>query len=277
LTAATALYPDISKQLLREPLKSHTILNISTALSFFASTSLWYDIFSCATTGSIPFDLRGTEIEKYIDFKTVMGCENWVMFAIRDIASLAHWKNSIKVTGRLSMQELINRANSIETRLYEGLEESLKDVQRLKENFSIEDGGLFRYDHTYINTCVTRVYICSAFVYLHVTTSGAFPKLVKIRQSVARAIEAFKGLPDTQLLNSLIWPLCISGCMSSDEDKHFFRGLSRSANPTNSAYGAAKAHMIFEECWRLRGIEPDSGKVDWRTAMSSLGFEILLK
>jgi hypothetical protein len=120
------------------------------------------------------------------------------------------------------------------------------------------------------------VYYFAAFVYLHVIISGAFPNLPEIRHAVAQSMESFKALPDPQLVNNLIWPFCISGCMAVEEDQNFFKEFSLFGNPNDEKFGASKARVVMEECWRLRKLDPDSGKVDWRAAMDGLGFEILL-
>jgi C6 transcription factor Pro1 len=276
LAAAVAVFPNIQRQLSLGGLTDLSMPNLRAALCFFASVARWYDIISCATTGSKPFDLTYPNIEGHTHFDKVMGCENWIIFAIKDIAALNHWKNSLKAAGQLSVRELVSRGNEIEARLNKGLAD-LRATQQLQALNFARKGIVLEHDQSYLNSCVTRVYCCAGLVYLNVVVSGAHPNLPEIRNSVAQAIEAFKALPYQDLVNSLIWPLCITGCMSLERDEDFFREIARSADPTDSNFGASKARIIFEECWRLRKLDPDSGKVDWRTAMNSLDFNILLK
>jgi len=276
LAAAVAVFPNIQKQLGLGGLQDLAAPNLRAALSFFASVALWYDIISCATSGSRPFDFPTHGIEGHFHFDRVMGCENWVMFAIRDIAVLHHWKNTLKAAGQLSVRELVSRGNEIESRLNKGLA-SLRESQQSQSPRSARTGTVRGNDQNYINSCVTRVYCCAGLVYLHVVVLGAYPNLPEIRHSVAQAIEAFQGLPDRDLANSLIWALCITGCMALERDEEFFREFALSGDPSDSNFGASKARMIFEECWRLRGADPESGEIDWRVAMDSLNFDILLK
>jgi hypothetical protein len=276
LAAALAVFPNIQRQLSLGGTNDLATPNLRAALSFFASVGRWYDIISCATTGSKPYDLTIPDIERYIHFDKVMGCENWTMFAITDVAELDHWKNSLKAVGQLSVRELVSRGNEIEARLNGGLAD-LRAMQQLQALNFARKGTVLEYDQSYLNSCVTRVYCCAGLVYLNVVVSGAHPNLPEIRHNVAQAIEAFKALPYPDLVNSLIWSLCVTGCMSLERDENFFRGIARSADPTDSNFGASKARIILEECWRLRKLDHDSGKVDWRTAMNSLDFNILLK
>lgn len=52
-----------------------------------------------------------------------MGCYNWVMVAIGDLAHLQVWKNDMKEQGRLSVPELVRKGQEIEKRLQDGITE----------------------------------------------------------------------------------------------------------------------------------------------------------
>lgn len=53
----------------------------------------------------------------------LMGCYNWVMVAIGDLAHLQTWKNHMKEQGRLSVPELVRKGQDIEKRLRDGITE----------------------------------------------------------------------------------------------------------------------------------------------------------
>ncbi|KAF4627672.1 hypothetical protein G7Y89_g10480 [Cudoniella acicularis] len=246
------------------------------ALSFFAAVGLWFEIISCTTTGSAPFECDNAIEEAAIQFERAIGCENWVVMAIKDVARLNHWKTNRKATGQLSMRELVSRGIEIENRLNSGLEKNLQKIQQFITPGIDRNHYSLRKNHSYISSCVTRVYCCAGLVQLHVVISRAHPELPEIHDGVTRAMEAFKALPDPEIINSLVWPLCIVGCMASEQDEGSFLKLARCANPSDSTLGAAKARTIMEECWRLRRLDPGSGNVTWKTAMDSLEFNILL-
>ncbi|KAH8674806.1 fungal-specific transcription factor domain-containing protein [Tricladium varicosporioides] len=273
LAAAISLFPKVYPQLRRVRLAESPTPTCRAALSFFAAVGLWYEIISCTTTASLPFEPSNYQVEEAdINFENAMGCEAWAVAAIKEIAGLNHWKNTMKAAGQLSMRELVNRGNEIEAKLINGLE---KISNTTKEQLEIWVRERSCFPKRYLR-CVTRVYCCAGLIQLHVVVSGPHPELPEIRHRVEQTIEAFKGLPDTESVNSLVWPLCIAGCMASGHDQDFFQKLARSANPSDSMMGAAKARIIMEECWRLRKLDPGSGNVDWRTAMESLDFKILL-
>jgi hypothetical protein len=50
-----------------------------------------------------------------------MGCEDWLMRLIHEIATLGEWKKHMEASGGLSMVELVRRASGIENRLEMGL------------------------------------------------------------------------------------------------------------------------------------------------------------
>ncbi|KAK4497889.1 hypothetical protein PRZ48_010544 [Zasmidium cellare] len=52
-----------------------------------------------------------------IDLKTTIGCENWAILHIGEIAALDSWKKLCKKAGNLDVVELIQRATSIKTAL----------------------------------------------------------------------------------------------------------------------------------------------------------------
>jgi hypothetical protein len=53
----------------------------------------------------------------------LMGCYNWVMIAIGDLAHLQAWKKDMKEQGMLSVPELVMKSRNIETRLQNGIVE----------------------------------------------------------------------------------------------------------------------------------------------------------
>jgi hypothetical protein len=276
LTAAITLLPDVCRKLRDATSNGNVNPSFRAGLSFFVSVGLWYDILSCATTHSKPFNLDTTELNDYICFDKVMGCENWAMFAIKDTAAIDHWKNTSKATGQLSVRELVARGNAIEARLKAGLEENSRAIQQMKTSMAAGDQDTLG-EQKYRIAYVTRIYGYACLVYLHVIISGPWPNLPEINSTIAEAIEVFNTLPPKGLLNSLIWPLCIIGCMANEKNQSFFSDLALPDTPSDIIFGPAKARAIFEECWRLRRLEPHSGTVDWRVAMESLKFKILLK
>jgi hypothetical protein len=250
------------------------------AMYFFAGVIVWYDILSCATTGSKPFSECSCLDAGlgYIHLDKLMGCENWAMLLIMDIAVLDEWKKSSQVSGKLSMRQLVSRGAQIEKRLEDGLEKNSGTIGGFTEHSMTSNANSLGYDSEYIRCVLTRIFACSALVYLHVAISGAHPELPDMRASVSRTIAAFQMLPNQELVRSLTWPFCIAGCMALPEQEDFFRDIVSTTNKVTPLFGnSGKALAIIEECWRMRKSQSHQiGTSSWETAMRSLGFNILL-
>ncbi len=269
-------------------LKTNNIELFSTTLSpvykaaihFFSSVIAWYDILSCATTGSKTFsdsDFLKARLG-YIPLDKIMGCEDWVMLLIMDIALVDDWKKVSQTSGKLSIPQLVSRGAEIEKRLEDGLNYNSRTLQRLTKNAGPLDSSSLGWTPQYIRCVITRIFACAALVYLHVIVSGAYPELPEIRNSVRRTIAAFQDLPDQGLVRSLAWPFCIAGCMAIPTEEGFFRKMVLTTSAATRQFeNSDKALKIIEECWRLRASnELQIGTTYWMTAMKSLCLNILL-
>ncbi len=250
------------------------------AIHFFSSVITWYDILSCATTGAKTFSDSNFFNARlsYIPLDKIMGCEDWAMLLILDVALLDEWEKGSQTNGTLSMPQLVTRGAEIEKRLEDGLDDNSKTLQRLARNAEPLSGGALGCRSQYTRCVLTRIFACAALVYLHVTVSGAYPQLPEIRKSMRRTIAAFQDLPDQGLVRSLTWPICIAGCMAIPAEEDFFRGIVSTTSVVARRFGNSEnALKIMEECWRLRrSSEHQPGTVYWMTAMKSLDLNILL-
>lgn len=278
LSAAAVLIPDIKREE-----RVAECVNLSSeyqsALFFFSGVVGWYDILSCSTTGTPPFS-KCECIDAalgYVFLDKIMGCENWAMLLIMDIAFLDDWKQNLQISAQLSMRELVTRATHIERRLEDGIRDNSSRLSQLTNHSmpSILDTGVQEPPHLIL--LITRIFACSALVYLDVVVSGAYPEMPEIREHVSRTIDALRALPEIAIINSLTWAYCIAGCMAMKEEQTFFRGLAVSSDGDAPTFGNfSKALAIMEECWRLRREEKRHQPVDWRTAINSLGMKVLL-
>lgn len=246
---------------------------------FFAGVVGWYDILSCSTRGAAPFSACECidAALGYIFLDKIMGCENWAMLLIMDIAFLDDWKQNLQISAQLSMRELVTRAARIERRLEDGIRDNSSRLSQLtSHSTSSSILGTGVQQQTHLILLVTRVFACSALVYLDVVVSGAYPEMPEIRDNVSRTIDALRALHGIAISTSLTWAYCIAGCMAMEEEQVFFRGLAASSDGDAPTFGNfSKALPIIEECWRLRRNE-NRQPVDWRTAMDSLGVSVLL-
>ncbi|KFY06751.1 hypothetical protein V492_07782 [Pseudogymnoascus sp. VKM F-4246] len=278
LCAASVLILDIKRE---ERAAEHASLSsvYQSALFFFSGVLGWYDILSCSTTGTAPFSKCECldAALGYVFLDRIMGCENWAMLLIMDISFLDDWKQNLQISAQLSMRELVTRATRIERRLEDGIRDNSTRLNQLTNHSIPSNPGTGTQEPTHLILLITRIFACSALVYLNVVVSGAYPETPEIRENVSRTIEAFRALPGIEVINNLTWAYCIVGCMAIEEEKMFFRGLAVSSAGDAPTFGnLSTALAIMEECWRLRREEERRQPVDWRTAMNSLEMSVLL-
>jgi hypothetical protein len=148
------------------------------ALDFFTTVFMWYEPLSWVTTGLVPScpDWLSALLDENdrIQVCKIMGCKNWAVSIITDIAALEHWKKQCQYSGNISLQELARRASGTEKRLNDGLATNSKILS------SYETGRYGRLDLQV--RAVINVYGCLALTYLHTVLSDAYPELPKIRE-----------------------------------------------------------------------------------------------
>ena len=200
------------------------------------------------------------------------GCEEWVTREVMHIIELAHWKETMKSKKQLSNRELTTRALQIDTKLRSEMDALSARIERS----SYLD--FFDNPHSYIKLLVTRIFGYSTFIYLYTIESGPCPDVPEIHTNVSKTIDAFKALPQADLIRSLSWPLCIAGSMATGDQQQAFLEIATKAKINRYPFGSSKhALAIIEESWRMRNSEGILEEtVDWRIAMRNLGLNILL-
>jgi hypothetical protein len=240
-------------------------------MEFFKGVLAWYDILSCASTGLKPFsdfEQVDEDVFSVIRFDKLMGCENWVVHLIMEIATLSEWKRRLEASGDLGMWQPVRRAAEIEMRLENGL-------------IGLETGTIPQ-DLTSSNTAeslarnITQIFGSAALVYLHVIISGSDPEIPEIQKGVSRTMAALRVLKDEDLVRNLQWPICIAGSMATMDQESFWRDLVSSVSRERWSFGyPIEVLEVMEECWRLRKSQPGTS-IDWMTAMKSLDIKVLL-
>ena len=243
-----------------------------SAFEFWVTQYTFFFINTAANLGST---LQSAESVKWIHsifhkdqskLKQLIGCEDWVMVTLLDISKLKEWKRQMQNTGTMSLRELSQRANLIEERLNKGLATL---ASRKSFPKSIEDEG---------QEMITTIYINGSLVFLYAVTSGLYPHLPEIRESVSKTLEALEYMRNHSLINFPTWPYCISGCLALESDYPRFRALSPPPKKGTIPLVTARWTLeILEECWRVRESQERGAETcDWVTAMSQLGTRVLL-
>lgn len=230
------------------------------ATEFLLGSFISLDIVSCASTRSAPFlklDHRAILDKNEVNLTKVIGCENWVLVMILEISILDTWKKHAESTHTLSTIELVRRGEQIESFLRDKLD-------HLERQSSMD-----------IRVQAARIFALSALTYLYVVVSGPYPELPEIRRSVSQTISAFGSLPKATLLQNLVWPFCVTGCLALDEQQVIFRNLLACAKTMPNVSGTCvEAMKIMEQCWKER--KDSNRNIDWVTAMDRLGYSVLL-
>jgi hypothetical protein len=251
------------------------------AMEFFSAVLLWFDTLACASTGRKPVfaevcaEAFGAS-DCQVRLRHIMGCENWVMIIIRDIAMLDRSTTHGQGIGLARDGNIIRKHGELKERLEVALAESWESyLSLLAERSEGREPDNWLIQATPI---VTYVFACAAMVYLTVVFDGANPRLPGIRHAVTKALQVFSALPDGQMLRSLVWPFCITGCLAQKSQQSSFASLAARAD--TSGHGSdtlTRALQVMGTCWQIRGQEEqDPLSADWFTAMSRLGYQVLL-
>lgn len=255
-----------------------------TAEEFLTGSTLWFDIIACASTGQGPLmaDRHHLLRSGRIDLANIIGCQSWIALLIGEIAQLQE-------DGRrhmLNTWELVERGSPIRKRLEHGLQVLRSEIDKASTTLG----------HTYImlnatalaqavHRAVTLVFACATQVYLNTSVTGAYPHSPEVRTSVADTAEALRDMRavcDLQASRSLVWPICIAGCMAEDPALQTFFGdtivdLGEEAHDFGNSITVLG---IMKRCWsfwqekRTAGAERQG--YSWLTAMEETEQRVLL-
>ncbi|KAH5554045.1 hypothetical protein HBI26_235150 [Parastagonospora nodorum] len=216
-----------------------------------------------------------------VNLEETVGCQNWALLYIGEIATLDAWKQQYQHTGSLDLMELVRRATDIEA-LVEGhvlqLESELLGAS--SEGASLLD--MFDSDSRQTKTSasqitlVTRVWAHAALIYLSVVVSGWQPANLYVRYHVSQTFELLtQQIVPPALLRSMVWPFCVAGCMAAPEQEAQLRTMVQVLQPPSMFGTVRKALEIMEDVWSKRGMG-DAGKRDLATCFKNQGDLVLL-
>ena len=185
--------------------------------------------------------------EQLIHMEHYFGCHGWAFILIGDIAALDAWKFATLSDGDggSDLDEFAVRGKELETRLYQGLE-SMDPVHascELPNNMNQSDQHVL----------ITKLWLHAALVYLSTIVHGWQPTHPTIRTNVRAALDVVKAFTSDLRLRCLMWPLCVAGCIATNDEEQEFR-LIMSEFPPLQTFGANKEVLkIMEGAWQRRG------------------------
>lgn len=207
----------------------------------------------------------------------LIGCRNWVMLSIGDLAVLDEWKQSKEKEGALSVRELAMKSLEIEARLEHGL----VDLDSIEVDLRPFDSSRVTFVNIAVQEStvadeqcnwVTRIFALAALVLLHTIVSGAIPTLPEIRDAVNRSVVALQRRRKEFPPRGLVWALWVTGRMATGGAQQFFEEFMLNLKHDSRGVGNCGTVLkIMRECWASRK-KPQ----DCRTNMSRIDISVLL-
>ncbi|RMJ15621.1 hypothetical protein CDV36_004714 [Fusarium kuroshium] len=204
---------------------------------FLIAHAIWFDILSCVSTGRVPrITYRQWLEESNLDMANLMGCYNWVMISIGDLAHLQAWKCKMKEQGTLSVPDLVMRSQEIETRLQDGIE---KLGSITEENTKAPQA-----------VWVSHIFALASLILSSTIVSGPWESLPEISKNVEKALDILGEWPQAISLQGLVWPLCVIGCMAEPKHQAFFESLLSNFVDECGGFGNGSTVLrIMRNCW----------------------------
>ena len=234
---------------------------VQSGLRFFTGVLITVDILASTALETAPSlqayhrtvlaDVPAETIADGLDLHTFVGCRNWALVAIGDIAALHAWK---KQNHRQCLQEaeLQSRSN----RILQSLNTSIEQV----ESLGLAPGDSFVRQLFYTtqpepDVCTT-IWAYSARIYLNIVHCGWNPGLSCIQQDAMVVRHLFSSITSIAQLHTYAWPLCIAGCVTQVPERQVFKslldGMAQHKLLLQSIYHAME---IVEAVWRCESID----------------------
>ncbi|KAL6297859.1 fungal-specific transcription factor domain-containing protein [Sparassis latifolia] len=260
----------------------------SESTRFIIKTTMWFDVLASVTTQQVPrflatyrqlFGRSGAYIDDplasapEISMLPVMGCENHIVLAIAEISSLAHWKESHRARGCLSVPRLVERGVDIENRYLSASAGAYAppDPSSLAADPDVAARRQLTND----------IFRASARVYLHTVLSGDFPSCPEIIAGVAETIECLRRVPthlpavSRGVVRSVVFGICICGCLTDDPRHRAFLLKMLESQQGESVGNVSEVRKLMEDVWARRECN-QGGPVNWRDVMRESQRDLLL-
>ncbi|KZP31796.1 hypothetical protein FIBSPDRAFT_775867 [Athelia psychrophila] len=278
------------------------ISNMTQSMQFILKWTMWLDIvssmtlmrpprflvlyrrlFSSASSGTDFWTGPSQEDTPELRMESLTGCPDDVMLALAEVSALAYWKTQEQQNGRLSVRELIRRGDVIELQLRSHTEpESFAEVDQalihpsLVSDFaamsaSLEGATAAPSEET--RRVVATIFRETVSLYLQTVLSDSIPGVPEITASVETIIKLFGRLPQSELDRSLIFPLCVTGCLTDNRARRDV--IKRRLQGQDENLGnLMQARALMEAVWRRRDVS--GGAVDWREILHNENLNLLL-
>jgi len=242
------------------------LMRCSETTRFIIKTSMWFDVLAAATRMDIPYFLEvyrslfdpdgayihGSSGPEELSMLPIMGCENYIVWALAEISNLACWKDLQKKRGALSMPELVKRGTKIEKYIMPPV-----------------TPPVFYSDLEQKRILASQVFRASARVYLHSVLSGDYPSCKEIADGVADTIDWLKQVPESgirSVVRSVVFSICICGCLTDIPWQRAFLLKHLEMQQFESVGNCAEVKNLIQEVWRNREAS-NYESITWRDVL----------
>ncbi|KAH8197249.1 hypothetical protein TruAng_008571 [Truncatella angustata] len=214
-------------------------------------------------------DDRSNADTSTLQLSDINGCQNWAMQLLGETAALDAWKKEQRrASGAPYAEALHRRGAGIQARLQDGLARLVQSPE--------ECGGVMALDTVTarpapLGSLVTRLWAHASLVYLHVVLHGWQPFKGEIRRAVSQGIDILDELsPTIAHLRTQAWPICVVGCLATEQQKAVLRRLWDKLGPL-SGFGSISIVMeILQRVWSTRPLY-DLDRWDISACLNVLG------
>ncbi|KAI5456324.1 fungal-specific transcription factor domain-containing protein [Mariannaea sp. PMI_226] len=265
------------------------------AFLFYSAALVVYDVVASTSLGQVPrllpLCLEPLAGEKpQLDLEGVSGCQGWVFSIIGQICALDEWKKRSASGGNLSVVDLQDQASLIDARWKACIfslnnQESAHNAETMDttqhsrplESILLSSHCSFGFHPLRPDTyySVTRVWAHAARVFLLVVSLGWQPQNEEIRECISQAIAALERITSPSWIRSLVWPICVCGCLATEEQRPIFRKILDNSAALKALMSVRNAFDIMERVWE-QGDDIDANTWDITTCLSILGYKTLL-
>ncbi|CAH0023677.1 unnamed protein product [Clonostachys rhizophaga] len=246
-------------------------------IDILASTSLRREPCLSHLHNKLLGNVPPEEINQALDLFSFVGCQNWVLLAIGEIAGLDARKRADVMNRNFDQKEFDLRAR----RILKTLESGIVSINDGLQSIPICGSSLW-YQPGHgpcegIRSLVpTKIYAHAAQIYLQTVIQGPNLKASSINWHTNSIAQLLRELPDPSQIRTLSWPICIAGCFSwVEEEQTCFQNSLASVGDIQSRSAALEARNIMKKVWSCRDSE---GSYRWDAAacLGAMGYPALL-
>jgi hypothetical protein len=211
-----------------------------------------------------------------VRLSSIMGCQNCVIAAIGDIASLNARTKAEDEEDKIT-DEILEQVSKIGYRL-ELIRSSLPST--LPSSSSENTLGLAfqpfaaRATARSPSTLTTKIWACAAQIFLTTVEGAEKSSSSTIVENVSQILELVHHV-EAKHWRTLSWPLCVAGCFASLEQQTCFRTMFAAKSELEKIGSIGEAWRVMESVWAAR-LEDENSFTDLTSCLNIFGRPLLL-